>query len=170
VGQPNFYTEKLKLKRAILAPMAGYTDAPFRYLAKRYGSAWAVTEMVSAKALLDGNMQGLEIAAAYRNESDLVIQIYGRDAELIAEQHGRGRSEDLAAAVLVGRADPVGETRGASGGAGRIGELPGIAEAAAEHPQRRIGRRSSLRGGGQRSQQAGRYQWLERHSDHSLTP
>ncbi len=97
-------------------------------------------------------------------------QVARGDAELIAEQHGRGRSEDLAAAVLVGRADPVGETRGASGGAGRIGELPGIAEAVAEHHQRRIGRRSSLRGGGQRSQQAGRYQWLERHSDHSLTP
>jgi len=85
VHENNFYTEKLKQKQAILAPMAGYTDAPFRYLANSYGSAWAVTEMVSAKALVNGNLQGIEIAAAYKNEKDLVIQIYGREPELVAE-------------------------------------------------------------------------------------
>ncbi|HHO55316.1 MAG TPA: tRNA-dihydrouridine synthase family protein [Trueperaceae bacterium] len=85
MSEQNFYTRKLKLKQAILAPMAGYTDAPFRYLAKSYGSAWAVTEMISAKALVSGNLQGIEIAAPYQNEKDLVIQIYGREPDLIAE-------------------------------------------------------------------------------------
>lgn len=85
MSEDNFYTRQLKQKRAILAPMASYTDAPFRYLSKRYGSAWAVTEMVSAKALVNGNLQGIEIAAPYKAETDLVIQLYGREPELMAE-------------------------------------------------------------------------------------
>ena len=34
----------------ILAPMAGYTDAPFRSFCADYGAGLTVTEMVSAKA------------------------------------------------------------------------------------------------------------------------
>jgi tRNA-dihydrouridine synthase len=36
-----------------LAPMAGVTDLPFRYIMHKYGDvAYAVTEMVSAKGLV----------------------------------------------------------------------------------------------------------------------
>ena len=37
--------------RAVLAPMAGVTDRPFRELCASFGAAYVVTEMVSAKAL-----------------------------------------------------------------------------------------------------------------------
>ena len=39
----------------ILAPMAGVTDLPFRLLCREQGCEMAVTEMVSAKAILYGN-------------------------------------------------------------------------------------------------------------------
>ena len=35
-----------------LAPLAGYSDLPFRLLCRHYGAAVCVTEMVSAKGLL----------------------------------------------------------------------------------------------------------------------
>ena len=35
-----------------LAPLAGYSDLPFRLLCRRYGAAVCVTEMVSAKGLV----------------------------------------------------------------------------------------------------------------------
>lgn len=80
----NFYTRKLALNRAILAPMAGYTDAPFRKLCREFGSAWAVTEMVSAKALVVGDLQGIEIGEPYESEPDMVIQVFGGEPDVTA--------------------------------------------------------------------------------------
>src|SRR6056297_3734106 len=62
-----------------LAPMAGYTDAPFRRLCREQGSAWAVTEMVSARALARGDQRSLLIGAPYPGEPDLVIQLFASD-------------------------------------------------------------------------------------------
>lgn len=81
----NFYSQKLAEGGAILAPMAGFTDAPFRKLCRDFGSAWAVTEMVSAKGMVLGDHKGLEIGEPYKNEPDLVIQIFGGEPELVAE-------------------------------------------------------------------------------------
>ncbi len=79
-----FYTRKLAEGRAVLAPMAGFTDAPFRRLCRRFGSGWAVTEMVSAKALVQGDGRGLEIGAPYPDEPDLVIQVFGGEPDIVA--------------------------------------------------------------------------------------
>lgn len=80
----SFYARKLNQQRAVLAPMAGFSDAPFRRLCRAFGSAWAVTEMVSAKALVQGNLKGLEIGAPYEGEPDLVIQVFGGEPEVVA--------------------------------------------------------------------------------------
>ena len=60
---------KLKLKdtvldsNIILAPMAGVTDLPFRLLCREQGAGMAVTEMVSAKAILYKNKNTRELMA-----------------------------------------------------------------------------------------------------------
>lgn len=82
---PNFYKEKLAQGGAILAPMAGYTDAPFRKLCRDFGSSWAVTEMVSAKGLVQGDLKGIEIGEPYPDEPDLVIQIFGGEPDIVAK-------------------------------------------------------------------------------------
>ncbi len=64
--------------------MAGYTDAPFRRLCREFGSAWAVTEMVSAKALVVGDLRGIEIGEPYPGEPDLVIQVFGGEPDIVA--------------------------------------------------------------------------------------
>lgn len=38
--------------RAVLAPMSGVTDLPFRQLAWRYGAGLVVTEMVASRELV----------------------------------------------------------------------------------------------------------------------
>ncbi len=80
----HFYSEKLAEGKAILAPMAGFTDAPFRKLCRDFGSSWAVTEMVSAKGMVLGDLKGIEIGEPYPNEPDLVIQVFGGEPELVA--------------------------------------------------------------------------------------
>jgi tRNA-dihydrouridine synthase B len=81
----NFYKRKLREGKAILAPMAGYTDAPFRKLCREFGSSWAVTEMVSAKGLVQGDLRGIEIGEPYAGEPDVVIQVFGGEPEIVAE-------------------------------------------------------------------------------------
>ncbi len=81
----NFYHRKLAEGKAILAPMAGYTDAPFRKLCREFGSSWAVTEMVSAKGLVQGDLRGIEIGEPYAGEPDVVIQVFGGESEIVAE-------------------------------------------------------------------------------------
>ncbi len=95
----DFFKTRLAQGRAVLAPMAGYTDAPFRKLCREFGSAWAVTEMVSAKALVLGNQRGIEIGEPYPGEPDLVIQIFGSNPELVAEA-GRMLSDRYQPAAL----------------------------------------------------------------------
>lgn len=77
----DFFTRRLARGGAVLAPMAGFTDAPFRRLCRAYGSAWAVTEMVSARALALGHERGIEIGAPYPGEPDLVIQLFAADPD-----------------------------------------------------------------------------------------
>lgn len=81
----NFYQHKLAEGKAVLAPMAGYTDAPFRRLCREFGSSWAVTEMVSAKGLVQGDLRGIEIGEPYAGEPDVVIQVFGGEPEIVAE-------------------------------------------------------------------------------------
>lgn len=66
---------------AMLAPMAGYSDAPFRWLCRRYGSVWSVTEMVSAKGLRLDPTRGIEIGAPYRGEPNLSVQLFASDPD-----------------------------------------------------------------------------------------
>ena len=41
----------------VLAPMAGVTNAPFRRLCRRYGAGLYVSEMITARALIEGNAE-----------------------------------------------------------------------------------------------------------------
>lgn len=70
---------------AMLAPMAGYSDVPYRALCRAYGSALHVTEFVPVEALL-----GKRIHDRFRRRLDvqpgehpMVFQIFGNDAHKI---------------------------------------------------------------------------------------
>ncbi|GEM82640.1 tRNA dihydrouridine synthase [Meiothermus hypogaeus] len=80
-----FYQEMLKSPRAVLAPMAGYTDAPFRRLALEHGAAWTVSEMVLARGFLAGERKSTELGAPYPGEPNLVVQLFGDDPEVLRE-------------------------------------------------------------------------------------
>ncbi|MDR0883781.1 MAG: tRNA dihydrouridine synthase DusB [Oscillospiraceae bacterium] len=72
--------EKLKLS-ACLAPMAGYTDHAFRSLCMGQGAAFCVTEMVSAKGLVQGNQTARALTAVHEDELPCAIQLFSDDAE-----------------------------------------------------------------------------------------
>ena len=71
---------------AILAPMSGVTDLPFRRAVRRCGGGLVVTEMVASAAVLQqvrGEMRKLKMAAL--EEAPLSIQLAGWDPQIMAE-------------------------------------------------------------------------------------
>lgn len=71
--------------KLILAPMAGFSDQPFRRMARYFGADEVVTELVSANALVRGNRKTFELAALHDGERPASIQIFGADPATMAE-------------------------------------------------------------------------------------
>ncbi len=69
---------------AILAPMAGITDLPFRSLCKRYGAALTVSEMISAKGVYYGDKKTASLAASFDGEEPFSLQLFGSEPEIMA--------------------------------------------------------------------------------------
>jgi tRNA-dihydrouridine synthase B len=67
-----------------LAPLAGYSDLPFRLLCREYGAAAACTEMVSAKGLQYKSKSTEELLGTNPEDRPLVVQLYGCDPDLAA--------------------------------------------------------------------------------------
>ena len=66
-----------------LAPLAGYTNYPFRRLCKGYGAGLCYTEMVSAKGLKYGSENTAELLYTDENEGAVAVQIFGSDPEIM---------------------------------------------------------------------------------------
>lgn len=68
-----------------LAPMAGYSDLPFRMLCREFGAATCVTEMVSAKGLVFKSPGTGELLQSIPADQPLVIQLFGGDPVTMGE-------------------------------------------------------------------------------------
>lgn len=68
----------------ILAPMAGYSDVPYRALSRAYGSAMSYTEFTPANALVYArNPMWRRLDIRPGGESPMVFQIFSNDAQEI---------------------------------------------------------------------------------------
>ncbi len=65
----------------LLAPMAGFTDAPMRWIAHRHGAAFAYTEMVNARALADGAAPSWRLLETLEGEAPLAAHLYGAEPD-----------------------------------------------------------------------------------------
>jgi len=69
----------------VLAPMAGVTNPPFRSLCRRYGAGLYVSEMITARALVEGNRKTLLLASFGPEEETRSLQLYGVDPHYVGE-------------------------------------------------------------------------------------
>ncbi len=69
----------------VLAPLAGYTDLPFRTLAKEFGADLTYSEMISANALKFHSSRTRKMIEKSPLESPYIVQIAGSDPEVIKE-------------------------------------------------------------------------------------
>ena len=64
-----------------LAPMAGPGDSGFRRICRECGADYTVTEMISAKALRYGADKTVALAKYTKDETPILIQLFGREPE-----------------------------------------------------------------------------------------
>lgn len=83
----------------VLAPMAGVTDYPFRTICRSYGAGLYVSEMITARPLVEGNEKTLKLASFGPDEAPRSLQLYGVDpyyvGEAVKRLIGEGRVDHI---------------------------------------------------------------------------
>ncbi len=71
----------VKVGRVWLAPMAGYTDIAFRTLAKEFGAALTVTEMISVRGIVHNSAATEKLLCLAPTECPSCVQLFGSNPE-----------------------------------------------------------------------------------------
>ena len=77
---------KVEIARtAALAPMAGVADRAYRLMCKKYGAAYVVSEMVSAKGICYSDRKTAELCTVTDEERPMAVQLFGSEPDFMAE-------------------------------------------------------------------------------------
>lgn len=69
----------------VLAPMAGVTNYPFRALCRNFGAGLYVSEMITARPLVEGVQKTLKLADFGPDETPRSLQLYGVDPHYVGK-------------------------------------------------------------------------------------
>jgi len=67
----------------VLAPLAGFTDLPFRRVVKKFGADLTVSEMISSNALVYGSEKTKKMIEKSDNENPYSVQIAGANENIV---------------------------------------------------------------------------------------
>src|SRR3954467_9694368 len=101
----------------VLAPMAGVTNYPFRALCKRFGAGLYVSEMITARPLVEGNEKTLKLAAFGPDETPRSLQLSGIDPYYVGEAVKRLINEGRVDHIDMNFGCPVRKVTSKGGGA-----------------------------------------------------
>ena len=68
-----------------LAPMASFTDSPYRLICRRMGSGFSFAEFVSSEAVVRNNEKTMRMLRFVEEERPIVLQLFGNDPDVILE-------------------------------------------------------------------------------------
>ncbi|MEA3547816.1 MAG: tRNA dihydrouridine synthase DusB [Thermodesulfobacteriota bacterium] len=69
----------------VLAPLAGYTDLPFRLLCREYGAGLVYSEMISCHGLVYRQPNTFKMLQTVEQDRPVSFQLFGSDPEIMAE-------------------------------------------------------------------------------------
>lgn len=76
---------KIQIERtAAVAPMAGVADRAYRVMCKRYGAAYVVSEMVSAKGICYSDRKTAQLCTVTDEERPMAVQLFGSEPDFMA--------------------------------------------------------------------------------------
>jgi nifR3 family TIM-barrel protein len=108
--------------RALIAPMTGVSDLPFRRAASRCGASYVATEMVACDAFARGRPDVVRRAAVGDGLPLMVIQLVGREAAWLAR--GAAMAEAAGAEIIdINMGCPAKEVTGALSGSALMRDL-----------------------------------------------
>ena len=110
-----------------LAPMEDVTDPAFRMLCKQFGADRVYTEFVNADALVRDIASTTRKLTIHDEERPVAIQIYGRDAESMAEA-ARIVEQAKPDIIDINFGCPVKKVAGKGAGAGLLRDVPKMLE------------------------------------------
>src|SRR3712207_7172900 len=85
LGEPAFQVGTVPTcGRAVLAPLSGVTDAVFRRIARRFGAALVISEMVASDELVRGSAEAV-LRAEGEGIEPHVVQLAGCDPRWMGE-------------------------------------------------------------------------------------
>ena len=101
----------------VLAPMVGITNPPFRTLCRGFGAGLYVSEMITARALVERHTKTLQMASFDPSEQPRSLQLYCVDAVYTAEAVRWLVGEDLVDHIDMNFGCPVRKVTRRGGGA-----------------------------------------------------
>ena len=101
----------------VLAPMAGITNAPFRQLCREQGAGLFVSEMVTARALIERREETFRLMKPGPGEWPRSVQLYGTDPNVMRAAVEMIGKEDLADHIDMNFGCPVPKVTRKGGGA-----------------------------------------------------
>lgn len=69
----------------ILAPLAGYTDLPFRLLCREYGAGLVFSEMISCHGLLYEQQRTWDMTRSTPQERPIAMQLFGSEPDIMGK-------------------------------------------------------------------------------------
>jgi nifR3 family TIM-barrel protein len=129
---PRHYREPLRVgsllpaSRFNLAPLAGYTNLPFRLSVRELGGVGlCTTDLVNARAILEGIPKTLELLATHPAERPLIVQIFGSKAEELAAAARWLVERNLADGIDINMGCPVRKVVKTGGGSSLLCDTTG---------------------------------------------
>jgi nifR3 family TIM-barrel protein len=116
--------------------MAGITDAPFRSLCRGFGAGICVSEMVTARALVEGSPRSRKLAEFAPDERPRSLQLYGVEPDCVGQAVARLVGENRVDHLDLNFGCPVPKVTRRGGGAAiplKPGLLRRIIRAAVSH-------------------------------------
>ncbi|MEA3512396.1 MAG: tRNA-dihydrouridine synthase [Campylobacterota bacterium] len=111
-----------------LAPLAGYTDLPFRSVVKNFGVDYTVSEMISSNALAYNSEKTLKMLTKSPNEDPYFVQLSGSKTDIIQLAVEKLNTIEGIAGIDLNCGCPAPKVFNHGSGSNLLGDLPRLQE------------------------------------------
>jgi tRNA-dihydrouridine synthase B len=112
----------------VLAPLAGYTDLPFRGVVKKFGVDLTVSEMISSNALAHKNAKTLKMLEKNDHEDPYFVKFSGSEPDIVRQAVEIINEIDGIDGIDLNCGCPAPKVFGHGSGSNLLGDLPRLQE------------------------------------------
>ena len=112
----------------VLAPLAGYTDLPFRTVVKKIGVDITISEMISSNALAYNSKKTMKMIQKASNEDPYFVQLSGNNPNIVKEAVEILNDIDGIAGIDLNCGCPAPKVFNHGSGSNLLGDLPRLGE------------------------------------------